>query len=121
MQILTGPAKTATFDAAPRRRRFRHVLRVARGQCHLQFPDERGNAAAGEGLTFFHLQAPRRSSPVARAVGHPGKNRLHCGGHPAQGRNHDYSAPAYLIDKDDELVLIGTYDAESSFLRAFPA
>ncbi|MEE9935628.1 MAG: NAD-binding protein [Deltaproteobacteria bacterium] len=75
-----------------------------------------------EGLTFFHLQAPR--TLVGRSLAQSGiREKTGCTVVAIQHRGETTitPAPAYLIDKDDELVLIGTYDAESSFLRAFPA
>ncbi len=75
-----------------------------------------------EGLTFFHLQAPR--TLVGRSLAQSGiREKTGCTVVAIQHRGETTitPAPAHLLDTDDELVLIGTYDAESSFLRAFPA
>ncbi|MDI6742772.1 MAG: NAD-binding protein [Smithella sp.] len=74
-----------------------------------------------EGLNFFHLPAPE--SLV-------GKTLLQCGIREKTGCNvvaivhkgvtTTNPNPAIHIGKDDELVLIGTYDAESLFLKEFP-
>jgi len=75
-----------------------------------------------EGLNFFHLQAPR---PLV------GKTLLQSGIREKtgctvvaiqhQGTTSINPEPHVQIDNADELILIGTYDAESSFLSEFSA
>ena len=75
-----------------------------------------------EGLNFFHLQAPR--SLIGKALEKSGiREKTGCTVVAIQHRGETIinPEPAHTIDKDDELILIGTYDAESSFLGKFTA
>ena len=75
-----------------------------------------------EGLNFFHLPAPR--SLVGKALALSGiREKTGCTVVAIQHRGETVinPEPSHAIDKDDELILIGTYDAESSFLGKFPA
>jgi len=73
-----------------------------------------------EGLNFFHLQAPR--SLVGKTLAESGiREKTGCTAVAIkhQGNTSINPEPSIRIDKDDELILIGTYDAESSFLSNF--
>lgn len=75
-----------------------------------------------EGLNFFHLQAPR--SLIGKALAQSGiREKTGCTVVAIQHRGEAVinPEPTHTIEKDDELILIGTYDAESSFLGKFPA
>lgn len=73
-----------------------------------------------EGLNFFHLTAPR--SLVGQTLAQSGiREKTGCTVVAVQHRGETFinPEPAIVIDKDDELVLIGTYDAENSFFSEF--
>lgn len=75
-----------------------------------------------EGLNFFHLQAPR--SLVGKTLAQSGiREKTGC---TVVALQHKGTAlinpePNLQIDKNDELILIGTYDAESAFLAEYPS
>lgn len=73
-----------------------------------------------EGLNFFHLHAPRSliGKPLAQ-TGIREKTGCTVVAVQHQGKTFINPDPFIIIDKDDELILIGTYDAESSFLGEF--
>lgn len=73
-----------------------------------------------EGLNFFHLPAPE--SLVGKTLllsGIREKTGCNVVAIVHKGATTTNPNPAIQIGKDDELVLIGTYDAESSFLKEF--
>jgi len=73
-----------------------------------------------EGLNFFHLPAPR--SIVGNSLIQSGiREKTGCTVVAIQHQNETSinPAPETIIAKDDELILIGTYDAESAFLNTF--
>ncbi|MEE9910628.1 MAG: NAD-binding protein [Deltaproteobacteria bacterium] len=75
-----------------------------------------------EGLNFFHLQAPR--SLAGKTLLQSGiREKTGCTVVAVQqkGETSINPEPSLQIGKDDELILIGTYDAESFFLKEFPA
>ncbi|NLA41940.1 MAG: potassium channel protein [Smithella sp.] len=75
-----------------------------------------------EGLNFFHLPAP--TSLIGKALALSGiREKTGCTVVAIQHRGETIinPDPAYAIGKDDELILIGTYDAEISFLSKFLA
>jgi len=73
-----------------------------------------------EGLNFFHLPAPR--SLIGKTIAQSGiREKTGC---TVVAMEHDGNTyinpdPSIQIARDDELVLIGTYDAESAFLTKF--
>jgi Trk K+ transport system NAD-binding subunit len=74
-----------------------------------------------EGLNFFHLPAPE--SLVGKTLLQSGiREKTGCNvvAIVHKGVTTTNPNPAIHIGKDDELVLIGTYDAESLFLKEFP-
>jgi Trk K+ transport system NAD-binding subunit len=75
-----------------------------------------------EGLNFFHLEAPR--SLVGKTLVQSGiREKTGCTVIALQrkGATSISPEPNVQINKDDELILIGTYDAESAFLSEFLA
>lgn len=74
-----------------------------------------------EGLNFFHLTAPE--SLVGKTLFQSGiREKTGCNviAIVHKGVTTTNPNPAIQIGRDDELVLIGTYDAESLFLKEFP-
>lgn len=74
-----------------------------------------------EGLNFFHL--PASESLVGKTLLQSGiREKTGCNvvAIVHKGVTTTNPDPAIRIGKDDELVLIGTYDAESLFLKEFP-
>lgn len=74
-----------------------------------------------EGLNFFHLQAPRSlegktlaRSGIREKTGCTVVALVH------KGETFINPEPSRQIEKDDELILIGTYDAENAFLSEYP-
>ena len=74
-----------------------------------------------EGLNFFHLHAPRslEGKTLARS-GIREKTGCTVVAVVHKGETFINPEPSRLIDKDDELILIGTYDAENAFLSEYP-
>lgn len=75
-----------------------------------------------EGLHFFHLPTPR--SLIGKTLAQSGiREKTGCTviAIQHQGATFINPEPTLQIAKNDELVLIGTYDAESSFLGKFTA
>ncbi len=73
-----------------------------------------------EGLNFFHLQAPRMLVGKTLALsGIREKTGCTVVAIQHQGQTSINPEPALQIGKDDELILIGTYDAESAFMSQF--
>ncbi len=73
-----------------------------------------------EGLNFFHLQAPRPL--IGKTLLHSGireKTRCTVVAVLRKGETFINPEPDLVIGPDDELVLIGTYDAERLFLSEF--
>ncbi len=73
-----------------------------------------------EGLNFFHLQAP--DNLIGKTIAESGiRERTGCTVVAVHNNNATTinPEPSRQIGKYDELVLIGTYDAETSFLREF--
>lgn len=73
-----------------------------------------------EGLNFFHLPAP--ASLVGKTLSQSGiREKTGCTlvAIVHKGETLANPKPTIQIGKDDELILIGTYDAESMFLKEF--
>lgn len=73
-----------------------------------------------EGLNIFHLPAP--ASLVDKKLAHSGireKTGCRVVAIVHQGVTSVNPEPSTLIRKDDELILIGTHDTESAFLKEF--
>lgn len=73
-----------------------------------------------EGLNFFHLQTP--GSLIGKTLAQSGiREKTGCTVVAIEHQEKTYinPEPSIHIGKDDELVLIGTYDAESAFLSKF--
>ncbi|MFO7569927.1 MAG: NAD-binding protein [Smithellaceae bacterium] len=74
-----------------------------------------------EGLNFFHLQAPKSlegktlsQSGIREKTGCTVVAIVH------KGETFINPEPSLQIAEDDELILIGTYDAENAFMSGFP-
>jgi Trk K+ transport system NAD-binding subunit len=75
-----------------------------------------------EGLSFFHLPVP--GSLAGKTLIQSGireKTRCTVVAVIRSGETVINPEPHIGLDKNDELIMIGTYDAESSFMHAFPA
>lgn len=75
-----------------------------------------------EGLSFFHLPVP--ASLAGKTLIQSGireKTRCTVVAVIRSGETVINPEPHIGLDKNDELIMIGTYDAESSFMHAFPA
>jgi len=75
-----------------------------------------------EGLNFFHLQAPR--SLIDKTLLQSGiREKTGCTVIAVKHKDgmSINPKPNLLISKDDELILVGTYDTERSFLKEYPA
>ena len=75
-----------------------------------------------EGLNFFHLHTPR--SLVGKTLAQSGiREKTGCTVIAIQRQDDTMinPEPAIEIGASDELILIGTYDAENAFLNEFPA
>ena len=75
-----------------------------------------------EGLNFFHLQAPKHL--IGKTLAESGiREKTGCTVIAIQNKNATSvnPDPSIQIGRDDELILIGTYDAENSFLREYTA
>jgi len=75
-----------------------------------------------EGLNFFHLQAPR--SLIGKTLLQSGiREKTGCTVIAVQHKDSISvnPEPNLLISKDDEIILVGTYDTERSFLNEYPA
>ena len=73
-----------------------------------------------EGLNFFHLPSPREL--IGKTLAHSGiREKTGCTLIAIRrgGETFINPEPAIIIEKDDELILIGTYDGERSFLGEF--
>ncbi|HNS55574.1 MAG TPA: NAD-binding protein [Smithellaceae bacterium] len=75
-----------------------------------------------EGLNFFHLQAPR--SLIGKTLLQSGiREKTGCTVIAVQHKDSISvnPEPNLLISRDDEIILVGTYDTERSFLNEYPA
>jgi len=75
-----------------------------------------------EGLNFFHLQAPR--SLIGKTLLQSGiREKTGCTVIAVQHKDRISvnPEPNLLISRDDEIILVGTYDTERSFLNEYPA
>ncbi|MEQ8253816.1 MAG: NAD-binding protein [Smithellaceae bacterium] len=75
-----------------------------------------------EGLNFFHLQAPR--SLIGKTLLQSGiREKTGCTVIAVQHKDSISvnPEPNHLISKDDEIILVGTYDTERSFRNEYPA
>lgn len=73
-----------------------------------------------EGLNFFHLPAPR--SLAGKTLAQSGiREKTGCTVIALQRKDETFitPGPSIQISKEDELILIGTYDSESSFMSKF--
>jgi len=75
-----------------------------------------------EGLNFFHLQAPR--SLIGKTLLQSGiREKTGCTVIAVQHKDSISvnPEPNLLISRDDEIILVGTYDTERSFRNEYPA
>ncbi|HQL00335.1 MAG TPA: TrkA C-terminal domain-containing protein, partial [Smithellaceae bacterium] len=75
-----------------------------------------------EGLNFFHLPAP--AGLAGKTLAHSGiREKTGCTvvALVREGQTIINPEPAVELNEKDELILIGTYDAESSFLNEYSA